>query len=98
MREAVETRRIRVSQHALQRARHHGLSTADMISLILNGQPMEKDLPGNNQDRKPGISFVGTGPSGIPCKTKVTFVDGVGYEVVTVHPVDVNEGTADVDA
>lgn len=96
MREAVESRRIKVSQHALQRARQHGLTTADMISVILNGRPMDKDLPGNNLDRKPGISYVGMGPSGIPCKTKVTFIDGVGYEVVTVHPVDVDEGTVSV--
>lgn len=91
IREAVVTRRVQVSTHALQRAGTYGLSTADMISVIINGTPIEKDLPTNNRDRKPGIAFAGTGPSGVKLKTKVTFINGIGYEVVTVHPME--EGT-----
>jgi len=59
-----------------------------MLSIVLNGQAVEKDLPGDSIDRKPGLSFVGIGPSGILAKVKVTFLDGVGYQFVTIHPVE----------
>lgn len=77
-----------MSQHASKRAGERGLGVADMLSIVLNGEPVEKDLPQHGTDRKPGISFVGIGPSGIRAKVKVTFWDPVGYEVVTIHPVE----------
>lgn len=88
IRDAANGRRLKPSQHALQRAIDHGLTTADMLSIVLNGQAVEKDLPGDSIDRKPGLSFVGIGPSGILAKVKVTFLDGVGYQFVTIHPVE----------
>lgn len=81
-------RRIEVSRHAFDQASKRGLTTADMWSIVLGGEPVEKDLPSNQTDRKPGISFVGTGPNGIRAKVKVTFWVPLGYEVVTIHQVE----------
>ena len=88
IREAARTRRMEVSPHALERALSRTLTTADMLSIILNGEPVEKDLPQHGTVRKPGISFVGTGPNGIRAKVKVTLWVPLSYEVVTIHQVE----------
>lgn len=54
IREAVTVRRIEVSRHAFDQASKRGLTTADMWSIILGGEPVEKDLPRTRQTASRG--------------------------------------------
>jgi len=74
-----------VSQHAFTRAQQRGINPREIRRVILDGEAVSKDIPGNPHNRKPGINFEGTLDDGRRFRIKVTWHKG--YVVVTVHEV-----------
>jgi hypothetical protein len=83
IRDGARRRQIIVSDHAFDEAREEGIPIGSLNEVILNGEAVEKDLPGNTDDRAPGIAFEGSDSAGRHLKVKVT--EEYGYLFATVH-------------
>jgi hypothetical protein len=74
------------SDHAIDEGIEDGIDTDDMLDVIVRGDPFEKDLPGNEQERAPGIAFTYALWRHAETKVKVGESDQLDrYEVVTTH-------------
>lgn len=83
--EALIQREIDIHPHAFQAARDEQISALDLLSAVLIGIPVEKDLPNNSLNRFPGIAFEHLLEDKRWIKVKVTEL--LGLIIITAHTI-----------
>lgn len=76
-----------ISDHAQKRMKERGIASKDVRDVLINGNCLSKDLPGNPHARGPGINVEGVIADGRQVRVKVSWRKG--YVVVTTHEVRV---------
>ena len=82
---AVKNGRYLLTPHAQSRIIERGISASQVRQVILDGQAVSKDCPGNPINRAPGLNFEGTINDGRTIRVKVIWQGR--YMVVTAHEV-----------
>ncbi len=85
IREAARTGNYLITPHAFQRMNERGIKADEIRLVLLNGNPVSKDLPGNPYYRKPGINLEGDLDDGRRIRVKVSWCRR--YCVITAHEV-----------
>lgn len=83
--EAFRLGNYRIEDHAFNRMKERGIKPAEVREAVMEGTAMNKDLPDNPHDRRPGINFERDLEDGRRIRVKVGW-RGV-YAVVTTHEV-----------
>lgn len=84
IRDAARNERLEISDHAVIEAIDIDLKIARVPDIVIDGTAVDKDLPGNFNDRKPGIAFLEKNAlRRRPVLVKVGAL--YGYIVVTVY-------------
>ncbi len=76
---------IKIHPHAFAAAQDEDIPPVALFEAILLGKAVSKDLPDNEQSRKPGINFEYQIPDGRWIRVKVTYFDS--HIVITVHTI-----------
>jgi hypothetical protein len=76
---------IKIHPHAFAAAQDEDIAPVALFEAILLGDPVSKDLPEDESNRKPGINFEYQIPDKRWIRVKVTYFDS--YIVITVHTI-----------
>ena len=76
---------IKIHPHAFAAAQDENISPVALFEAILLGKAVSKDLPENDQSRKPGINFEYQIPDKRWIRVKVAHFDS--HIVITVHTI-----------
>ena len=83
--EALVRQEIEMTPHAVDEATAEGIPIVAVLETIFVGTAVSKDLPGNANQRVPGINFEYKITDGRWVRTKVAWLNG--YLIITVHSI-----------
>ncbi len=84
IREATLSGLLTIPAHATLAASDDTITIPQVVSVILNGTAISKDMP-DHKTREPGINFEGRSGGKRRLRAKVSWQDG--YYIVTVHSI-----------